>query len=350
MLPTRPVTTTHSIYLKASHTMKSKLYLYNMFFSRNKESKSEAASFSTIMKKLKSLNEDMKILHNSIDDLTLGQREHEEHTDRAYSDTQDRINFMNYRILEIRQITGAGGLSKVHIQRIKQMKRGSIFADRKDNHDDAELTEDMLKESEEIVKQQVISVWKKKTDMEVRAPSPSKRTKSPTKTYRSKSPVKNTQNIPKSPAKNSRSLSPPKSKPKLSKDKTVDTLTVSGEDNSEASSTKDSGYDEILTDNQLNDKKSKLTNVNPIITDQNTVSPRKTKRSTSPKKKRDSIVTESPKKRKKKSESESKLLRPNTKSSSFDSETVSIKSIKNDSDSQNLDDDVFEKDFFGING
>ena len=188
-----------------------------MFFSRNKESKSEAASFSTIMKKLKSLNEDMKILHNSIDDLTLGQREHEVHTDRAYSDTQERINFMNYRILEIRQITGAGGLSKVHIQRIKQMKRGSIFAERQDNHDDAELTEDMLRESEDIVKQQVISVWKKTTDKEVRAPS--KRTKSPTKTSRSKSPVRNTQNIFKSPAKNSRSISPPKSKPKLSKDK-----------------------------------------------------------------------------------------------------------------------------------
>ena len=322
-----------------------------MFFSRNKESKSEAASFSTIMKKLKSLNEDMKTLHNSIDDLTLGQREHEVHTDRAYSDTQERINFMNYRILEIRQITGAGGLSKVHIQRIKQMKRGSIFAERNDNHDDAELTEDMLKESEDIVKQQVISVWKKKTDKEVRAPSPSKRTKSPTKTSRSKSPVKNTQNILKSPAKNSRSISPPKSKPKLSKDKTtVDTLTVSGEDNSEASSTKDSGYDEILTDNKLNDKKSKLTNKNPIITDQNTVSRRKTKRSTSPKKRRDSSATESPKKMTKKSEAESKPVRPTKKSSSFDSETVSIRSIKNDSDSQNLDDDVFEKDFFGING
>ena len=322
-----------------------------MSFSRNKESKSAAASFSTIMKKLKSLNEDMKILHNSIDDLTLGQREHELHTDQAYSDAQDRINFMNYRILEIRQITGAGGLSKVHIQRIKQMKRGTIFADRNDHHEDAELTEDMLKESEDIVKQQVISVWKKKTDKEVRAPSPSKRTKSPIKTSRSKSPVKNTQNMSKSPAKNSRSISPLKSKLKLSKNKTkVNTTTAPGEDNSEASSTKDSGYDEILIDNKLNDKKSKLTNINPIITDQNTVSPRKTKRSTSPEKHRNSFVTESPKKRTKKSEAESKPVRPTKKSSSFDSETISIKSIKNDSDSQNLDDDVFESDLFGING
>ena len=301
------------------------------------------------MKKLKSLNEDMKILHNSIDELTLGQREHEEHTDRAYSDTQERINFMNYRILEIRQITGTGGLSKVHIQRIKQMKRGSIFADRNDNCDDAELTEELLKESEDIVKQQVISVWKKKTDKEARAPSPSKsRTKSPTKTSRSKSPVKNSQPRSNSPTKKSRSVSPPKAKPQANT--VVDTLTVLGEDNSEASSTKDSGYEEILIESKLNDKKSQLTSSKPIISDQKqntTVSPRKTRRSTSPKKQRNSFVTESPKKRKK--EAESKPERPPKKSSSFDSETVSIKSIKNDTDSQN-DDDVFENDFFGING
>ena len=292
----------------------------------------------------------MKILHNSIDELSLGQREHEEHTDRSYSNTQERINFMNYRILEIRQITGTGGLSKVHIQRIKQMKRGSIFADRNDNCDDADLTEDMLKESEDIVKQQVISVWKKKADKEVRAPSPSKsRTKSPVKTSRSKSPVKNTQIRSNSPTKKSRSVSPPKAKPQANT--VVDTLTVLGEDNSEASSTKDSGYEEILIDGKLNDKKSQLTSLKPIISDQKqntTVSPRKIKRSTSPKKQGNSFVTESPKKRKKKAEL--KPERPPKKStSSFDSETVSIKSIKNDTDSQN-DDDVFENDFFGING
>ena len=301
------------------------------------------------MKKLKSLNEDMKILHNSIDDLTLGQREHEEHTDRAYSDTQERINFMNYRILEIRQITGAGGLSKVHLQRIKQMKRGSIFADRLDNPEDAELNEEMLKESEDIVKQQVISVWKKKTDKEARAQSPSKnRSKSPTKTARSKSPVKNMQNRSKSPSKNSRAGSPPKSKPKSEKANTImETLAVSGEDNSEASSTKDSGYEEMLIDNKENDKKSQLTSTKPIIANQkqNTVSPNKTKRSTVPKKQKDSFVTASPKKKK----AESKPARLSKKSSSFDSETLSLKSIKNDTDSQNLDDDVFENDFFGIN-
>ena len=303
------------------------------------------------MKKLKSLNEDMKILHNSIDELSLGQREHEEHTDRAYADTQERINFMNYRILEIRQITGTGGLSKVHIQRIKQMKRGSIFADRNDNCDDADLTEEMLKESEDIVKQQVISVWKKKTEKDVRAPSPSKsRSKSPTKTSRSKSPVKNTQIRSNSPTKKSRSVSPPKAKPQANT--VVDTLAVLGEDNSEASSTKDSGYEDILIDSKLNDKKSQLTSLKPIISDQKqntTVSPRKIKRSTSPKKQGNSFVLESPKKRKKKKEAEAKPEKPPKKSSSFDSETVSIKSIKNDTDSLNLDDDVFENDFFGIN-
>ena len=319
---------------------------------RNKESKSAEASFSTIMKKLKSLNEDMKILHNSIDDLTQGQREHEEHTDRAYSDTQERINFMNYRILEIRQITGAGGLSKVHIQRIKQMKRGSIFADRNDNYDDAELTEDMLKESEDIVKQQVISVWKKKTDKEARAPSPSKsRSKSPTKITRSKSPIKNTKNVSKSPTKNSRAISPPKTKSKLSgpNNSVVEQLAVLREDNSEASSTKDSGYEEILIDNKLNDNKSQLTNKNPIKADQQQNSPRKTKRSTSPKKQRNSYATESPKKMGKKKELKPERP-PKKSSSSFDSETISIKSIKNDTDSQNLDDEVFDNDFFGITG
>ena len=47
---------------------------------------------------------------------------------------------------------------------------------------------------------------------------------------------------------------------------------------------------------------------------------------------------------------ELKPERPPKKSSSFDSETVSIKSIKNDTDSQNLDDEVFDNDFFGITG
>ena len=37
---------------------------------------------------------------------------------------------MNYRILEIRQLTGPGGLSRAHIKRIRKLKRGSIFEDK----------------------------------------------------------------------------------------------------------------------------------------------------------------------------------------------------------------------------
>ena len=99
------------------------------YLPRNKESKTAEASFSTIMKKLKSLNEDMKILHNSIDDLTQGQREHEEHTDRAYSDTQERINFMREKheletkIINLQEVASRSADEEQLIKAKKDLKR-----------------------------------------------------------------------------------------------------------------------------------------------------------------------------------------------------------------------------------
>lgn len=100
--------------------------------SRESDSRRAEASFARIMTIMQTLNSDMKNMNQSIEDLAKAQRDHEEHTDRTYTDNQERINFMNVSILEIRQLTGPGGLSRAHIQRIRRMKRGSIFEDKND--------------------------------------------------------------------------------------------------------------------------------------------------------------------------------------------------------------------------
>ena len=187
----------------------------NNVCTKETESQRAQASYERIMAKLKSLNDDVKHLNQSLEDLSKAQKRHEEHTDTKYAETQERINFMNYRILEIRQLTGPGGLSKAHIARIRKMKRGSIFQDKSDNYADVDdEEEEMLKESEAIVKESVVNAMKKNV----------KRDQSPTKSRkptRSKSPVKK----PEGKEKNLLEI-------------------FSHEDNSEASSTKDSGFEE----------------------------------------------------------------------------------------------------------
>ena len=267
------------------------------------------------MVKLKSLNTEMKLLSKSLEDLTLAQRNHEQHTDKSYAETQERINFMNYRILEIRQLTGPGGLSKAHIARIRKMKRGSIFQDKADNcadlDDDDE--DEMLKESENIVKEEVISLMKKKDK--------SKKDKSPTKTKkRSSSPAK----IVKSNSSNN-------------------FLNVPiNEDVSEASSTKDSGFDEDI----LSPRKEKT---KPIFPKKKPMSMSPTK---SEKSKKASLQTNSKKNKQMKSfkgpfqeDSTIKISPSKMSSSSFDSTLLDNeldKSIKNESDYDVDEDNLFD--------
>ena len=92
------------------------------------------------------MNEDMKTLNKSVDDLTQAHIDHEQRTFKKNEESQERINFMNYRILEIRQLTGIGregGLTKTHLKRIREMKRGSIFESTiEDGLEDDDLVED----------------------------------------------------------------------------------------------------------------------------------------------------------------------------------------------------------------
>ena len=98
--------------------------------SKESDSDKAQASFARIVTKLQSLNREVKTLSKSVGDLTEAHEKHTEKSKRNNEDTQDRINFMNYRILEIRQLTGPRGLSAAHLARIRKMKRGSIFEDK----------------------------------------------------------------------------------------------------------------------------------------------------------------------------------------------------------------------------
>lgn len=108
-----------------------KLNLPDSRCSKETEAQKAASSFSRIIATLEGMNKDMINLSKSVDDLTVAHMEHEQDTFRKNELTQDRINFMNYRILEIRQLTGCGkvegGMSKRHLKKIKEMKRGSVF-------------------------------------------------------------------------------------------------------------------------------------------------------------------------------------------------------------------------------
>lgn len=98
--------------------------------SKETETEKAQASFARIVTKLQNLNSEVKTLSKSLGDLTEGHQRHTENTKKNNEDTQERINFMNYRILEIRQLTGPKGLSAAHLSRIKKIKRGSIFEDK----------------------------------------------------------------------------------------------------------------------------------------------------------------------------------------------------------------------------
>ena len=134
---------------------------------------------------------------------------------------------MNYRILEIRQLTGPRGLSAAHLTRIKKIKRGSIFedkmADEKGNyktafHVDTNIVtdqhdDDEVKKSEEV-----------------------------------------TDATPKTRKTNGKYQSPSKllSKPK-------------NDDSSESSSIKDSGYEELENNGMKTKNKGKIKRTNDKV-------------------------------------------------------------------------------------
>ena len=73
--------------------------------SRETEAQKVQASFAKIMTTLEIMNNDMRFLHKSLDDLSATHIEHERKTFKNNQENQERINFMNYRILEVRQLT-----------------------------------------------------------------------------------------------------------------------------------------------------------------------------------------------------------------------------------------------------
>ena len=98
------------------------------------ESAKTGVSFARIVRKLQSLNREMNTLTAALADLTEAQQRHNEQTAMNNKENQERMNFMNDRILEIRELTGPRGLSAAHLARIKKIKRGSIFEDKTANH------------------------------------------------------------------------------------------------------------------------------------------------------------------------------------------------------------------------
>ena len=90
-------------------------------------------SFARIVRKLQSLNREMNRLTAALADLTEEQERHAEQTALNNKQSRERMNFMNDRILEIRELTGPRGLSAAHLARIKKIKRGSIFEDKTPN-------------------------------------------------------------------------------------------------------------------------------------------------------------------------------------------------------------------------
>ena len=90
-------------------------------------------SFARIVRKLQSLQRELNTLTAALAELTEAQQRHNEQTVRNNRESQERINFMNDRILEIRELTGPRGLSAAHLARIKKIKRGSIFEDKTAN-------------------------------------------------------------------------------------------------------------------------------------------------------------------------------------------------------------------------
>ena len=87
-------------------------------------------SFARIVRKLQSLNREVNTLTTALAELTEAQQRHNHHSILKKRESQERINFMNDRILEIRELTGPRGLSAAHLARIKKIKSGSIFEDK----------------------------------------------------------------------------------------------------------------------------------------------------------------------------------------------------------------------------
>ena len=87
-------------------------------------------SFARIVRKLESLNRELNTLTTALAELTEEQQRHNVHSILKKRESQERINFMNDRILEIRELTGPRGLSAAHLARIKKIKSGSVFEDK----------------------------------------------------------------------------------------------------------------------------------------------------------------------------------------------------------------------------
>ena len=104
-----------------------------------KESAKAGVSFARIVRKLQSLNREMNTLTAALAGLTEAQQRHNEQTAVNNKENQERMNFMNDRILEIRELTGPRGLSAAHLARIKKIKRGSIFEDKTANHPEGKI-------------------------------------------------------------------------------------------------------------------------------------------------------------------------------------------------------------------
>ena len=99
-----------------------------------KESAKAGVSFARIVRKLQCLHREMNTLSTALVGLTAEQQSHNEQTAVNNKENQERINFLNDRILEIRELTGPRGLSAAHLARIKKLKRGTIFEDKTAHH------------------------------------------------------------------------------------------------------------------------------------------------------------------------------------------------------------------------
>ena len=71
-----------------------------------KESAKAGVSFARIVRKLQSLNREMNTLTAALAGLTEEQQSHNVQTALNHKENQERINFLNDRILEIRELTG----------------------------------------------------------------------------------------------------------------------------------------------------------------------------------------------------------------------------------------------------
>ena len=87
-------------------------------------------SFATIVRKLQGLHREVNTLTAALAGLTEEQQSHNVQTALNHKENQERINFLNDRILEIRELTGPRGLSAAHLARIKKLKRGTVFEDK----------------------------------------------------------------------------------------------------------------------------------------------------------------------------------------------------------------------------